>query len=205
MTTTPLPPANLFVAGYPKIVRSVSMSRVGGRALSFVEYADPFWSVEMRTIPLTDENRLLIEVFGDKCGAGLDTVLYTPTRKQVPTAYWDDVDNAVLSNDGSLASITNGRELLIDSVTNGLSLQQGDIIGLKTNDYRALARVQFGGLASGSSISITVEPFVPSYISTSAVVTFKNPSLNMRVVPGSFEISDDRFAVASFTLVEVPK
>ncbi len=52
---------------------------------------------------------------------------------------------------------------------------------------------------------MTVEPAVPAYITAGAVVLFKNPVANMRLLPGSFSIPDDAKPVVTFTLVEIPK
>ncbi|WAX93200.1 hypothetical protein N7E70_015995 [Aminobacter sp. NyZ550] len=173
--------------------------------MAFVEYADPVWQIVMRTVSLKAGPRLLVEAFRDATRGGQQTVLYRPRHMCIPQAYWGDAGNAVLSNEGSLVSVTEGRQLAINSVTNGLTLGAGDLISLATGDYRSLHRIQTGGVAASSSISVTVEPPVPGYIAAGAVVKFKDPELNMRVVPGSFSIPDELMPVASFTLVEVPK
>ncbi|MER9911709.1 hypothetical protein NKJ71_13855 [Mesorhizobium sp. M0050] len=180
------------------------MSRAGSRAMAFVEYADAYWTVQMRTVPLTAAQRLLVEAFKDASRGGLITVTYTPKHMCVPRAYWGDAANTKLTNTGSLVSIT-GNSLVINSVDNGLVLAAGDIISLTTGSYNSLFRVQTGATSSSNTMTITVEPTVPSYITTGAVVTFKDPVANMRVVPGSFSMPDDFNPVATFTLVEIPK
>lgn len=198
-------PAVEFLVAYPQLVESVSMARSGNRTLAFVEYADPVWQIIMRTVSLKAEPRLLVEAFRDATRGGQQTVLYRPKHMCIPRAYWGDATNAALTNEGSLVSVTDGRQLAIGSVTNGLTLGAGDLISLATDDYRSLHRVQTGGVAASTAIDVTVEPPVPGYIAAGAVVKFKDPELNMRVVPGSFSIPDELFPVASFTLVEVPK
>ncbi|MER9697668.1 hypothetical protein [Mesorhizobium sp. M0146] len=193
-----------FQISYPQLVESVSVSRAGSRAMAFVEYADAYWTVQMRTVPLTAAQRLLVEAFKDASRGGLITVTYTPKHMCVPRAYWGDAANTKLTNTGSLVSIT-GNSLVINSVDNGLVLAAGDIISLTTGSYNSLFRVQAGATSSSNTMTITVEPTVPSYITTGAVVTFKDPIANMRVVPGSFSMPDDFNPVATFTLVEIPK
>ncbi|ESX78482.1 hypothetical protein [Mesorhizobium sp. LSHC414A00] len=193
-----------FQISYPQLVESVSVSRAGSRAMAFVEYADAYWTVQMRTVPLTAAQRLLVEAFKDASRGGLITVTYTPKHMCVPRAYWGDAANTKLTNTGSLVSIT-GNSLVINSVDNGLALAAGDIISLTTGSYNSLFRVQTGATSSSNTMTITVEPSVPSYITTGAVVTFKDPVANMRVVPGSFSMPDDFNPVATFTLVEIPK
>lgn len=204
MAAISLPSVDFLVA-YPQLVESVSMARSGNRALAFVEYADPVWQIVMRTVPLKAGSRLLVEAFRDATRGGQQTVLYRPRHMCIPQAYWGDASNAVLSNEGSLVSVTDGRQLAIGSVNNGLTLGPGDLISLATGDYRSLHRIQTGGVAASAAINVTVEPPVPGYIATGAAVKFKDPELNMRVVPGSFAIPDELMPVASFTLVEVPK
>ncbi|MFC3326203.1 hypothetical protein [Mesorhizobium cantuariense] len=197
-------PAVPFLISYPQLVESVSVSRSGTRAMSFVEYADAYWTVQMKTVPLTAAQRLLVEAFKDASRGGLVTVTYTPKHMCIPRAYWGDAANTKLTNTGNLVSIT-GNSLVINGVDNGLTLAAGDLISLTTGSYNSLFRVQTGAVASGNALTITVEPTVPSYITTSAVVTFKNPVANMRVMPGSFSIPDDFLPSATFTLVEIPK
>ncbi|WP_421912727.1 hypothetical protein [Mesorhizobium sp.] len=197
-------PAVGFQPAYPQLVESVSVSRAGTRAMAFVDYADAYWSIQMRTKPLKASERLLVEAFKDACRGGLQTVLYTPKHMCVPRAYWGNAGAAALLNTGNLVSIT-GNQLVINSVDNGLTLGAGDLISATTGAYNSLFRIQSGGVAAGNAITVTVEPTVPSYIATGAVMTFKNPIANMRALPGSFSIPDERNPVATFTLVEVPK
>lgn len=198
-------PAVDFQVSYPRIVRSISISRAGERAVAFTEYADEFWTVEMRTRPLRPSQRVVVEAFADAARDGLATIVYTPKHMCIPRAYWGDANNSALSNTGAVSAITNVRQFTVNSVDNGLTLQAGDLIGLESGDYRAICRVQVGGMASGNSLSLTVEPPLPSYIGVTSLVRFKNPVLNTRMVPGSFSIPDEPRPVASFTLVEVPK
>ncbi|WP_181173916.1 hypothetical protein [Mesorhizobium sp. B2-5-7] len=172
--------------------------------MAFVEYADAYWSINMKTVPLRASGRLLVEAFRDACRGGLQTVLYTPQHMCVPQAYWGDSANSKLANDGNLVSIT-GNSLVINSVDNGLTLGPGDLISATTGSYNSLFRVQAGAVAASNTMTITVEPTVAAYITAGAVIKFKNPIANMRVLPGSFDITDDIMPSASFTLVEIPK
>jgi hypothetical protein len=195
-------PAVPFQISYPQLVDSVSVSRTGTRAMSFVEYADSYWTVQMKTVPLRASQRLLVEAFKDAARGGLTTVVYTPKHMCIPRAYWGDADNAAVVNNGNLVSVT-GNSLVINSVENGLTLGPGDLFSATSGDYNSLFRVQAGGVAVANQITITVEPTVPSYITAGAVVRFKNPLANMRVT--DFSIPDDFNPVATFTLQEIPK
>lgn len=194
-----------YLPAYPQLVESVSVSRSGSRAMAFVDYADPYWSVAMKTEALNAGQRLAVEAFRDACRGGLQTVLYTPKHMCLPQAYWGNPVAPAIATNGNLVSITNGNQLAVNGVVDGLRLGSGDLISLSTGDYHSLFRVRVGGIAASGAIGLTVEPTVPSYIAAGAVVRFKNPICNMRVLPGSFSIPDEFFPSASFTLVEVPK
>lgn len=195
-------PAAPFRPAYPKVVDSVSTSRAGNRVVAMVEYADPFWQIDMSTDPLLAGERLLVEAFRDDCRGGLVTIIYTPTHQCLPQAHWGDPDAAVLAN-GTLTSKSGFAAVL--AVTSGLTLSRGDLISLTTGDFNWMARITAGGTAAGGELAVTLNMAVPSYIETGAVVRVREPRMNARMLPGSFSMPDELFPVASFTLVEVPK
>lgn len=191
-----------FQPAYPKVVESVSASRAGNRLVAMVEYADPFWQIDMRTVPLTAEERLLVEAFRDDCRGGLNTVIYTPRHQCLPRSHWGNPDAPELA-DGSLTSKSGSDAVL--AATDGLTLSRGDLISLTTGDYHWMARIVTGGTVAGGSIAVTLNMAVPSYVAPGAVARFKDPRMNARMLPGSFALTDEFDPVASFTLVEVPK
>ncbi|GAA2867497.1 hypothetical protein GGQ99_001284 [Aminobacter niigataensis] len=198
-------PAVPYVKGLPQIARSTSVSRAGQRAVAFVEYADPFWRIEVETGPLVAEHAPAFRAFLEEAGTGMETVLFAPKYLKVPQAYVGDEANPALSNTGSLVSVTDGFIIAVGSVTNGLDLRRGDLISLKSGDYRSLHRVMVGAVASAGAISLTVEPAIPEYIVPGAEVKFRDLELNTRMLSGSGSMPDDYLPAASFTLVEVPK
>lgn len=195
-------PAVPFRTSYPKVVDSISASRAGNRLVATIEYADPFWQVDMSTDPLLAGERLLVEAFRDACRGGLNTVVYTPTHQCLPQAHWGDPDAAVLA-DGTLTSKSGFDAVL--AVTTGLTLSAGDLVSMTTGDFNWMARITAGGTAVGGALPVTLNMAVPSYIATDATVRVKDPRMNARMLPGSFSMPDDVFPVASWTLVEVPK
>lgn len=199
-------PAVKFQASYPELVNSVSLSRSGKRIISFVEYADDFWQVEMQTKPLRASEQKLVESFVSKCKRGSVTILYTPKHVCVPRAYWGDANNAILTNTGIVTAITGGTTIAFNSVTTGLQIKEGDYIGLTTGAYNLIVRATNDVTAASSAVAgLTVDPPIPAYIAVGAVVTFKNPVMNMRMIPDSFQMPNGPFPVATFTLVEVPQ
>lgn len=198
-----LPVGLRYAPTYPKLMRSTSMSRWGKRAISFMETGDPFWQVSMRVLALSNADRQKLEAFISRCRDGMMTVLYTPKHVCLPQAYWGNPDAPVVLDNGSLAAIS-GNQLTVNSVTNGLKLTAGDLIGFSQGDYNTIVRVVEDAIASSGAITIKIEPFLPSYITAGATVVFKNPVMNMRLVPDSYDCPDDFRPTATFTLIEVP-
>ena len=205
MATVALP-ALKWDRAYPQLVDSVSASRQGDRAISFVETDDPYWLITMRTMPLSNADRHILEAFVSETKRGMNTVLFIPPIDCIPRAYWGDSNNAALTNTGNLVSITSGDTLNINSVTTGLKLMKGDLIGLTTGAYNLIVRCRQDVTAVAAAItSLKVDPPIPAYITAGAVVTFKYPVMNTRLLPNSFSMPDDNWPVATFQLQEVPQ
>lgn len=195
-----------YQRGMPRLVRSVSQSRAGNRAISTVEFADPFWQVEMETAPLYWPDKMILRAFEAEYGNSMRSLVYTvPAGIAVPQAYWDTPSDPVPADDGVLVSVSNGFTVAINSVTNGLDLRRGDLFSFTQSGFRSMHMVKVGAVASGNSISLSVEPAVPGYIGPGAVAKFVNPELNVRLQTGSMQINDDFVSPVSFTLFEVPK
>lgn len=197
-------PAVDFLHSYPDWPEQVSLSRAGARMVAAVEYGDPFLQVTLRTRPLRASQRLAVEAFRDAARGGLVTVLYRPHHQCAPKAYWGNAGAAVLSNLGNL-SAKSGYVVTVNSMDNGLVLGAGDLVSFTTGDYNWMARIVAGGTSSGNAVNLTLNVPVPAFIATGAVVRFKDPLANTRLLPGSFSMPDAPHPSASFTLVEVPK
>ncbi|KAB2724135.1 hypothetical protein [Brucella anthropi] len=190
----------------PKLNEPVSMSASGQRAISFIEYADAFWTVTMTTDPLKANDLMLVEGFQLDARNGMQTIIYSPTTVCIPQAYWGQPDHPHVLNNGYLQSIQNAQILTIASVEAGLKLQRNDYLSLTTGDYHSLHRVSVGGTAtSGGILTVSVWPPVMTYIEVGATVTFKNPKMNSRLVVDSFSLTEEAFPVASWQLIEVPR
>lgn len=199
-----LPEGLNYQASPLKLNRSVSTSRYGDRAVSFIENGDPFWSWTASIISLSPADRRRLEAFSDRCRGGMVTVHYTPKDACIPQAYWGDANNPAITGTATLGAI-NGNTLTFNGVSIGLKLMDGDLIGFSIGDYRFIARVVADATAASMSMQVKIEPFLPSYIGVGSTVRFKNPVMNMRMLPNSLEIGNGFFPDASFQLVEVPK
>ncbi|MBA8861745.1 hypothetical protein FHW19_003472 [Ochrobactrum anthropi] len=190
----------------PKLNEPVSMSAFGQRAISFVEYADAFWTVSMTTDPLKAEELLLVEGFQFDARNGMQTIIYTPTTVCLPRAYWGQPNHAHLARTGVVQSIQNAQNLTVTGLVAGLKMQKSDYLSLTTGDYHSLHKVTVGGVASsGGVMTVAVWPPIMSYIAVGAVVTVKNPKMNTRLVADSFSLTEEAFPVASWQLIEVPR
>ncbi|WP_273794320.1 hypothetical protein [Brucella intermedia] len=197
-------PADLeYLDTPPELIRSVSVSRYGGRVVSAIENGDPFWQWSAEVMPMRPFQRQRLEAFIDRCRGGQVTVHYTPKHVRVPYAYWGDVDNPAITGSASLGAI-NGNLITLTGVFVGLRLTDGDLIGLSLGDYNFIARIVSSAVATSTTIEVRIEPFLPSYIRVGAIVRFKDIVMNMRLLPNSFKLDTGNFPRASFQLVEVP-
>jgi hypothetical protein len=194
-----------FLPSYPQLQRPVSISRYGNRAVSFMESGDTFWTVDMQTIPMRTDEALRLQAFVSSARNGMETIVYRPTHMCLPQAYWGKPDHPHIAGPGALGAVTNGTQVQINGVAAGLTLMAGDLISFRSGDYRQMAQVLVGATAASTSITVTIDQPVASYIAPGAVVRFRKPELNTRLVPGSFQMSQGPRPTAQFQLIEVPK
>ncbi|MER8806022.1 hypothetical protein [Mesorhizobium australicum] len=194
-----------YAKGLPKLVRTTSVSRAGKRFMAAIETVDPFWQIDVETAPLARELIPGMRAFIDECNSAIKTIVWTPSYLDVPQAYLADPGNVALADDGNLVSGTGGLTIAVNGVTNGLDLRRGDMISMIKDEYRSMHTVMTGAVASSNTVTLVIEPYVPTYITAGAVVKFKNLELNVRMGPDSGQMTDDYLPVASLTLVEVPK
>lgn len=194
-----------FLPSYPQLQRSVSMSRYGNRAISFVEYADPYRIIDMETVPMKASEAVALQAFIGSARGGMETIVYRPTHICIPQAYWGNADDPHITGTASFGTVSNGATVTINAVVVGLVLMPGDLISFTSGTYRQMAQVTVGATAASTQITVTVDQPIASYIAAGATVRFKNPELNTRLVPGTFQMSRGPFPTASFQLMEVPK
>ena len=198
-------PAVRFLLARPKLVDAVSLSRTGDRAISAIVYGDSFWRVQMRTVPMSASEVVAFGAWADDAvRRAQQSVIYTPNDYCLPRAYRGNPTAPAVNDPGALVGVTNGYQVVINSVTNGLTLGSGDRLSFQSGDYRSLHVVKTGAVAASGSIALTLTNPVPSYIVAGAVTKFKSPELNMRVV-SEIDLPDEFNPSATFTLQEVPK
>ena len=80
-----------YQAGRPRLNKSVSISRYGERAISMIQNCDEWWTVNIETQPMYNED--LAEFGGRLAQAqnGMETIVYTVLGKHsLPRAYWNN-------------------------------------------------------------------------------------------------------------------
>lgn len=194
-----------FLPSYPQLIVPVSQTKYGNRAISTVEYADPYRVVDMETVPMKASEAIQLQAFIAAARGGMVTIVYRPTHICIPRAYWGDANNSHLSGSPLRGTVTDGYTVQLTGVAAGLQLQAGDLFSLKSGDYRQMVQVVTGATATGTTITVTVDQPIASYIVSGATVRLKQPEMNTRLVKDSFQMSKGPFPTASFQLIEVPR
>lgn len=194
-----------FLPSYPQLKRFVSSSRYGGRAISFVDYADPIRIVDLETVPLFPADIMRLQAWIAAAREGIETIVYRPTTICIPQAYWGDADNTHIIGTAARGTVTNGLTVQLTGVVPGLMLQGGDLVSFTSGTYRQMSQIVTGATAVSTQMSVTVDQPIAAYIAAGSLVRFKHPELNTRIVPGSFQMSKGFNPTASFQLVEVPR
>lgn len=194
-----------FVPTYPQLVVPVSQSKFGQRVISNVEYADPYRTVDMETVPMKASEAVQLQAFIAAARGGMQTIVYRPKHICIPRAYWGDANNSHITGTAVRGTVTNGYTVQLTSVATGLILMAGDLISFKSGDYRQMVQIVTGATAASTQMTVTVDQPIASYIASGATVRFKQPEMNTRLVKDSFQMSKGPFPTASFQLIEVPK
>lgn len=194
-----------FFPSYPQLHSPVSMSKYGNRAISFVEYADPYRTIDMETAPMKASEAVALQAFIASARGGMETIVYRPTHICIPQAYWGNPDDPHITGTASRGTVTNGNQVQLTNVVPGLILMPGDLISFTSGTYRQMAQITVGATAASTQMTVTVDQPIASYIAAAAVVRFKKPELNTRLVPGSFQMSRGPRPTASFQLMEIPR
>ncbi len=194
-----------FLPSYPQLVVPVSQSRYGGRVISTVDYADPYRTVDMETVPMRASEAVQLQAFIAAARGGMQTIVYRPKHICIPRAYWGDADNPHITGTAARGTVTNGYTVQLTGVVPGLVLMAGDLFSMQTVDYRQMVQVVTGATAASTQMTVTVDQRISSYIAAGAIVRFKQPEMNTRLVKDSFQMSKGPFPTASFQLIEVPK
>ncbi len=180
----------------------VTAARSGARAVNISEVNDPFWVVELRSVPLTYHQWMAFKSWYASLGGGVRKVVYRNLLARFPAAHPNGAAGPAATN-GSLVSLTDGHVLAVQNVHAGLVLAVGDLIGIEaTKRTFALVREASG---SGTTRTLVVDPAPPADIAVAgATIRFIDPSIVMAIVPGSLteaQDADGRWTV-SFSLQE---
>lgn len=197
-------PAIRFQHSRFKLNRTVASVMAGGGRFNHTEVGDPFWSIEFTSIPLREPQLAALEAWWHSLRDGLRSTLVTQNVTCRLFTHSNPANAAPAQDTGVLASVTGGNVLNVSSVSAGLVLQAGDLIGLEAGASRGLHRV-IAVSGAGTTRAITVEPPPRAYVAgVGALVRFENPELVMRPVPGSWNVSGQGRPQVTFQMMESP-
>lgn len=172
--------------------------------VSYTQFADPVWRIDFTSVPLSDAELAALDAWWKSLRGGLRAAVVTQNVTCRPLAHAAEANAAPAQDTGILNSITNGNVLAIGSVSAGLVLAAGDLLGLEKAGKRSLCRITDVS-GAGTSRTVTVEPPPRGYTDAGSLVRFERPMLVMRPVPKSWSVTGDFDPVASFSFVESPQ
>lgn len=200
-------PRDLPAVGYQScelvLNDGVTSSRTRGKLVNYSQVIEPFWEVSLVTRPVIYAQFQAIEAWwlSLRGGTASKGVRFRHPHICYPKAH--RVNKAPAEDEGVLVSVTEGNVMNVSGVAAGLSLSEGDFVGLQYQTHTHLGKVtEFSG--NGETRAIRVEP--PPYRAVAqalGIVRFVRPPLIMRPVPGSFSAPrSGRFYTISFKLQE---
>lgn len=162
------------------LVEPVSVSRTGGgRAISAVEYADPYWSARFVTHnPTMPTERKGWSAWKKSLRGGTKSFLaYDKTRCELiayPKGHPSIIDSSW--NGQGTVSALEPRLITALGAPSEFTMHEGDHIGMVENGRYGLFEVQETVVRGGSTIAVPVEPTIPLNIFTAAAtVVFYRP------------------------------
>jgi hypothetical protein len=190
----------------------VSVSRTGrGRAISAVEDSDPYLGLSITTRRLMLEERHPWEAWKDSLRGGLKSFLAYDVSRKEPLAYGDGVPQITAGTwDGEGTIATGG--LAAHSITAALNtgapadfkMMAGDHIGLVEGGKYGVFRVTEDATAGSGSIAVSVDPFIPTTVfTTAATVVFRRPKAEFILLSDSWSNPvNTEYAPISFDAVQ---
>lgn len=191
------------------LVEPVSISRThGGRGISAVEYADPYISAVIETLPMPRSERAMWEAWRASLRGGLKSfVTYDTSRKEL-IAYPDGFPQIVAGswNGQGTATAVAAHQISASGAPEGFKMMPGDLIGLQAGNplRRWVGFVSEEATAGASTIAVPVEPALPTTIfGIGATVVFYRPQAEFILLSDTWSCSKrDFLAPVSFEAVQ---
>lgn len=190
------------------LIDLVSVSRTGGgRAISAVEYADPYWAARFVSHnPTMPAERKGWSAWKKSLRGGIKSFLaYDKTRCELiayPKGHPSILDSS-WNGHGTVSSLAP-RLLTALGAPAGFTMLEGDHIGLVENNRYGLFEVQETAVRGETTIAVSVEPAIPLDIFTAAaVVVFYRPKAEFILLGDTWnERGSMEFSPVSFEAVQ---
>lgn len=172
----PLPDVEFTQANF-EVERFMSVSKLGGQLTNIVEYLSPSWKFTATTRRLNYSDGQMVNVWLDSFCGGLYSAMIRSPLYCTPRAHINNRGAEKIN--GILTAIENQNILTVTNVHAGLTLSQGDFVSVIDNNYFALGQVVDAYHISPDTRKIQIEPKLPTYIKTGAIVRFDRAELKM--------------------------
>lgn len=169
------------------------------------------WTAQCQTVPLTNAQLADINALVELLGEGLNSFYAYDIRKQYPAA--DPGGTTLGSSSVVLDSVTGNFGVQLSGLPVGYVLTRGDLLSFNDGTSQMLHRIGETVSANGSGLSaqFEVRPKLSAATATAAQdspppsVSLIRPEVEMRIVPGSYSVSDGPTkytSIASFQAVQ---
>ncbi|MCZ4501031.1 MAG: hypothetical protein JWQ74_3586, partial [Marmoricola sp.] len=173
-----------------RLVGQQEVSGLGSGQIYVVDLAPKYWEAEVNFINMENADARKIQGIIESLDEGMNDFYWFDPRSEYPIA---DPTGSILgaSNPKIDALRNNNKELGIKSLPNGYVLSAGDFLSFDFGSapvHRAFHRIVEGGVATGGTTGwLEVRPHIRPGAAVNADVTLKRASMQMKMIPGSFD------------------
>lgn len=173
----------------------VALNRTANnRAISAVDRYDPWISATFRTRRLYPAERHAWAAWKESLRGGMKSFLAYDASRRQPINYPNGVPEILAETwdgEGTLDAIA-ARSVTVENVPTGFKLMPGDAFGLVEDGHYGWWLVTEESTAGVSSMVISVDPYIPlTLFSTAAVAVLYRPQAEFVLDPDSWETSND--------------
>ena len=185
------------------LMDGVALNRAAnGRVISAVDQFDPWILGKFKTRRLMPAERRAWVAWKNSLQGGMKSFLAWDASRQYPITYPNGVPEIIASTwdgEGTLSALA-ARQLTVGGAPTGFTLVPGDHVGLVEGGAYGVFDVTETAVAGASTMTISVDPFVPlTVFTTAATVVLFRPKARFVLDPDSWEDEGDiEFSPISF-------